>query len=87
MCEIMSIAAAIAVSAAFFLARRAGRPASALGTTARLLLPPEPASRSTTLRQESADSAKHIEQMILTALAPALPAEAYLGVTPDMSYR
>ncbi|MBR1608430.1 MAG: hypothetical protein IJ678_02310 [Kiritimatiellae bacterium] len=37
MCEIMSIAAAIAVSAAFFLARRAGRPASALGTTALAL--------------------------------------------------
>ena len=34
MCELMTIAAAVLVAAAFFLARRAGRPARALGTTA-----------------------------------------------------
>ena len=33
MCELMTIAAAILVTALFFAARRAGRPARALGTT------------------------------------------------------
>ena len=37
MCELMTIAAAVLVAAAFFLARRAGRPARALGTTALAL--------------------------------------------------
>ena len=33
MCELMTIAAALLVTALFFAARRAGRPARALGTT------------------------------------------------------
>ena len=37
MCELMTIAAAILASAAFSAARRAGRPARALGTTALAL--------------------------------------------------
>lgn len=37
MCELMTIAAAALVSAALFFARRAGRPARALGTTALAL--------------------------------------------------
>ena len=37
MCELMTIAAAVFVSVAFFFARRAGRPAGALGTTALAL--------------------------------------------------
>ena len=37
MCELLTIAAAVLVSAAFLLSRRAGRPASALGTTALAL--------------------------------------------------
>ena len=37
MCELMTVAAAVLVSAAFFLARRAGRSARALGTTALAL--------------------------------------------------
>lgn len=37
MCELMTIAAAALVTAALFFARRAGRPARALGTTALAL--------------------------------------------------
>ena len=37
MCELLTIAAAVLVSAAFLLSRRAGRPARALGTTALAL--------------------------------------------------
>ena len=37
MCELLTIAAAVLVSAAFLLSRRAGRPASARGTTALAL--------------------------------------------------
>lgn len=37
MCELMTIAAAILASAAFFAARRAGRPVRAIGTTALVL--------------------------------------------------